>query len=160
LTYASAGEADPDGNVTYREAATVQPFANTLMTLELTGAQLKSVLEEQWQPAGASRPFLKLGVSEDLQYTYDPTAAQGERITSINLDGEPVIADASYLVAANSFLAAGGDNFSTFSEGMNKSDTGKVDLQSTVDWFDAHGTASPDLAQRSVGVTLSAPDAD
>ena len=41
LTYASTGASDPDGNVTYREAATVQPFANTLVTLTLTGAQLK-----------------------------------------------------------------------------------------------------------------------
>src|SRR5690606_4968669 len=47
LTHASSGAGDPDGNVSYREAATVQPFANTLVTLNLTGAQLKAVLEEQ-----------------------------------------------------------------------------------------------------------------
>jgi len=160
LTYASSGASDPDGNVTFREAATVQPFANTLVTLNLTGAQLKGVLEEQWQPAGASRPFLKLGLSEGLQYTYDPTAAAGERITAITLNGDLIDPEASYVVAANSFLAAGGDNFFTLAEGTNKADTGKIDLQSMVDWFDANGTATPDLAQRAVGVTLSAPDAD
>ncbi|WP_406246287.1 ExeM/NucH family extracellular endonuclease [Microbacterium sp. M] len=160
LAYASAGAADPDGNVTFREAATVQPFANTLVTLDLTGAQLKSVLEEQWQPAGASRPFLKLGVSEGLVYTYDPTAAVGERITSITLDGTPIDPVATYLVAANSFLAAGGDNFFTLADGANKADTGKIDLSSMVEWFDANATATPDLAQRAVGVALSAADAD
>lgn len=160
LTYASSKANDPDGNVTYREAATVQPFANTLVTLTLTGAQLKGVLEEQWQPAGASRPFLKLGLSKGLVYTYDPAAAQGSRITSITLNGAPVDPAASYTVAANSFLAAGGDNFATFRDGADKRDTGKIDLQSMVDWFDANGTASPDYAQRAVGVTLSAPDAD
>lgn len=160
LTYASSAAGDADGNVTFREAATVQPFANTLMTLQLTGAQVKQVLEEQWQPAGASRPFLKLGVSEGLVYTYDPSAAVGSRITSITLNGTPLDATASYTVAANSFLAAGGDNFFTFAEGQNKVDTGKVDLASMVDWFDANGTATPDLAQRAVGVTLSPPDAD
>lgn len=160
LTYASANANDPDGNVTFREAATVQPFANTLVTLNLTGAQIKGVLEEQWQPEGSSRPFLKLGVSEGLLYTYDPTAAAGERITRVTLNGEPIDPEASYVVAANSFLAAGGDNFFTFAEGTNKADTGKIDLQSMVDWFDANGTATPDLAQRAVGVTLSAPDAD
>lgn len=160
LAYASSGASDPDGNVTFREAATVQPFANTLVTLDLTGAQLKGVLEEQWQPEGSSRPFLKLGVSEGLQYTYDPSAAAGERITAITLDGEPIDPDASYVVAANSFLAAGGDNFFTLAEGTNKADTGKIDLTSMVDWFDANGTATPDLAQRAVGATLSAPDAD
>lgn len=160
LAYASSGANDPDGNVTFREAATVQPFANTLVTLNLTGAQLKSVLEEQWQPEGSSRPFLKLGLSEGLVYTYDPTAATGERVTSITLDGTPIDPKASYLVAANSFLAAGGDNFFTLAEGTNKADTGKVDLQSMVDWFDANGEAAPDLAQRAVGVTLSDPGAD
>ncbi|WP_067197717.1 ExeM/NucH family extracellular endonuclease [Microbacterium sp. XT11] len=160
LTYASSGASDPDGNVTYREAATVQPFANTLVTLKLTGAQLKSVLEEQWQPAGAARPFLKLGVSKELSYTYDPTAAQGSRITSMTLGGVPIDPEETYTVAANSFLAAGGDNFSSFALGTDKRDTGKVDLQSMVDWFAANTTASPDYAQRAVGVTLSAPDAD
>lgn len=160
LTYASAGASDPDGNVTYREAATVQPFANTLVTLTLTGAQLKGVLEEQWQPAGSARPFLKLGVSKGLVYTYDPAAAQGSRITSITLDGAPLDPAKNYTVAANSFLAAGGDNFFTFKEGTGKRDTGKVDLQSMVDWFDANKTASPDYAQRAVGVAVSPADAD
>ncbi|WP_217183023.1 ExeM/NucH family extracellular endonuclease [Streptomyces sp. AC495_CC817] len=160
LTYASTGANDPNGNVTYREAATVQPFANTLVTLTLTGAQLKSVLEEQWQPAGSARPFLKLGVSKELTYTYDPTAAQGSRITSMTLNGAPVDPAANYTVAANSFLAAGGDNFASFKLGTGKRDTGKIDLQSMVDWFDANKTASPDLAQRAVGVAVSAPDAD
>lgn len=160
LAYASAGASDPDGNVTYREAATVQPFANTLVTLTLTGAQLKGVLEEQWQPAGSARPFLKLGVSKGLVYTYDPAGAQGSRVTSITLDGTPIDPAAEYTVAANSFLAAGGDNFSTFKQGAGKRDTGKIDLQSMVDWFDANKTASPDYAQRAVGVAVSPADAD
>jgi len=160
LTYASSGATDPDGNVTYREAATVQPFANTLVTMTLTGAQLKSVLEEQWQPAGSARPFLKLGVSEGLVYTYDPTAAQGSRITSITVNGSPLDAAGTYTVAANSFLAGGGDNFATFKGIEGKRDTGKIDLQSMVDWFDANKTASPDYAQRAVGVAVSPADAD
>ncbi|MEV4773952.1 ExeM/NucH family extracellular endonuclease [Microbacterium sp. LWH12-1.2] len=160
LKHAATGDTDPAGNVTFREAATVQPFANTLVTLDLTGAQLKQVLEEQWQPAAAARPFLKLGVSEGLEYTYDPAAAAGARITSITLDGVAIDPAATYSVAANSFLAAGGDNFFTFAEGKNKADTGKVDLQSMVDWFEANKTASPDLAQRAVGVTVSPADAD
>ncbi|MFE6735711.1 ExeM/NucH family extracellular endonuclease [Microbacterium sp. NPDC057650] len=155
LTYASSGATDPDGNLTYREAATVQPFANTLVTLELTGAQLKSVLEEQWQPAGASRPFLKLGVSQGFEYTYDPAAAVGARITSMTLNGTAIDPAKSYLVAANSFLAAGGDNFFTLAKGVNKKDTGKVDLQSMVDWFSANKTATPDLKQRAVGATIT-----
>ena len=142
------------GDTTYREAANVQSFANTLVTLSLTGAQIEQILEEQWQPAGASRPFLKLGVNEGLTYTYDPTAGQGSHITQVWLDGAPLDPAAIYSVGANSFLAGGGDNFVTFRDGTNKSDSGKIDLEAMVDYFDTFGTAIPDYAQRAVGVDL------
>ncbi|ANJ28007.1 ExeM/NucH family extracellular endonuclease [Agromyces aureus] len=157
LKFKSTGAADPDGNVTYREAANVQPFANTLFTQTLTGAQVKQVLEEQWQPAGASRPFLKLGVNAGLEVVYDPTAAAGSRVTHVSLDGVELDPAANYKVVANSFLAAGGDNFFTLGKGTGRADTGKVDLQAMVDWFTANKTATPDLAQRSVGLVLPAP---
>ena len=142
------------GDTTYREAADVQSFANTLVTLDLTGAEIKQILEEQWQPAGASRPFLRLGVNEALTYTYDPTAAQGSHITEILLDGVPLDLTATYSVGANSFLASGGDNFVTFREGDNKADSGKIDLEAMVDYFQTFGSATPDYAQRAVGVDL------
>ncbi|GAA1939970.1 ExeM/NucH family extracellular endonuclease [Agromyces allii] len=157
LKFKSTGAADPDGNVTYREAANVQPFANTLFTQTLTGAQVKQVLEEQWQLAAASRPFLKLGVSTGLEVVYDPTAAVGSRVTHVSLNGVELDPAANYKVVANSFLAAGGDNFFTLGKGTGRADTGKVDLQAMVDWFTANKTATPDLAQRSVGLVLPAP---
>ncbi|MFE6965571.1 ExeM/NucH family extracellular endonuclease [Agromyces sp. NPDC057679] len=142
------------GEVTYREAANVQPFANTLVTVNLTGAQVKKVLEEQWQPTGASRPFLKLGVNKELTYTYDPTAPAGSHITEILLNGEPIDPAATYLVGANSFLAAGGDNFFTLGQGTGRADTGKIDLESMVDYFEVNPVATPDNAQRAVGVDV------
>ncbi|WP_136709526.1 5'-nucleotidase C-terminal domain-containing protein [Agromyces sp. H66] len=141
------------GEVTYAEAAGVQPFANTLVSMDLTGAQIKQVLEEQWQP-GKSRPFLKLGVNDAFTYTYDPAAALGSHITQMWLNGTPIDPNATYSVGVNSFLASGGDNFSTLDEGANKADSGKIDLESMVDWFDAFGTATPDVQQRAVGVHL------
>lgn len=147
----------PDGVLTYKEAAAVQPFANTLVNVTLTGDQIRQALEQQWQPATAARPFLKLGVSKALAYTFDPTAAAGARITSMTLDGAPIDPAASYRVVVNSFLAAGGDNFPAFLAGTAKTDTGKVDLESMVEYMADAKTVSPDLAQRAVGVTLSAP---
>ena len=158
LTFAGTGANDPDGDLTYKEAAVVQPFANTLVTMDLTGAQLKQVLEEQWQPAAASRPFLKLGVSDGFEYTYDPDAAAGDHIDAIYLDGALVDPDSSYPVTVNSFLAGGGDNFTTLADGANAADSGKIDLQSMVDYFEANPVASPDYAQRAVGVSLSVTD--
>jgi 5'-nucleotidase len=155
LKYASSGPDDPAGNVTFKEAAGVQPFANTLVTLDLTGTQLKSVLEEQWQPAGSSRPFLKLGVSKALEYTYDPAAAAGDHIDAIYVAGKLVAPSDTFTVTVNSFLAAGGDNFATLAQGTNRADSGRIDLQSMVDYFEANPVASPDYAQRSVGVSLT-----
>lgn len=157
MPYASSGPNDPDGNVTYKEAAIVQPFANTLVAMDITGAQLRTLLEQQWQPAASTRPFLKLGVSEGLEYSYNPAAAAGERIGTITLNDEAIDPAASYRIAVNSFLASGGDNFSVLASGTNRADTGKVDLAAMVDYLAVNSPASPDYAQRAVGAVLSAP---
>ncbi|SDU19337.1 5'-nucleotidase C-terminal domain-containing protein [Jiangella alkaliphila] len=138
--------------ITYKDAAEVQPFANTLVTTTLTGTQIVQVLEEQWQPAGASRPFLKLGASAGLFYTYDPQAPAGERITSVTLNDEPLDPDGEYRVVVNSFLAAGGDNFATLAQGSDPTDTGQVDLEAMVDYLAENSPVMPDYAQRAVGV--------
>ncbi len=142
--------------LTYRQAANVQPFANTLVNMKLTGAQVRTALEQQWQPAGASRPFLRLGISRGLTYTYDPAAAAGSRITSVQLNGNQIDPAATYSVTVNSFLASGGDNFGVFAQGTNRKDTGQSDLQAMVDYMDANTPVSPDYTQRSVGVKFPA----
>ncbi|MFC7485589.1 ExeM/NucH family extracellular endonuclease [Knoellia sp. CPCC 206453] len=146
--------------VTYRQAADVQPFANTLVNVDLTGAQIKAVLEQQWQPASASRPFLRLGLSKGFTYTYESGAAQGSRIKEMWLNGQAIVPTTTYAVTANSFLAAGGDNFNAFAQGTNKQDTGVTDLQAMVDYMaefagDDDPPLQPDYTQRSVGVTMT-----
>jgi 5'-nucleotidase len=157
LLVASSGAGDPDGNVSYKEAALVQPFANTLVTMDITGAQLRTALEQQWQPAGASRPFLRLGTSTGLVYTYNPSAPAGSHIGTITLDGAIVTPTQTIKTVVNSFLAAGGDNFAVLASGANKADTGKVDLQAFVDYMAAHTPLTPSYAQHSVGAVLSPP---
>ena len=141
--------------LTYKQAATVQPFANTLVNMNLTGAQIKQVLEQQWQPAGSSRPFLRLGISEGFTYTYDPAGAAGGHIQQMWLNGEPIDATATYSVTVNSFLATGGDNFFELGNGTAKKDTGQTDLQGMVDYMAAKAASAAlpvDNSQRSVGV--------
>jgi 5'-nucleotidase len=153
--------------VTYKNAADVQPFANTLVKMGLTGSSIKKILEQQWQrlPNGTvpSRPFLKLGVSNGFEYTYDPTRAEGDRITGMWLDGVAIDPATTYQVAANAFLASGtGDNFFGFSEAIGKRDSGKVDLAAMVDYMATYATdANPlgvDYAQRAIGVRGVAAD--
>ncbi|MBB2892988.1 bifunctional metallophosphatase/5'-nucleotidase [Flexivirga oryzae] len=141
--------------LTYKQAATVQPFANTLVNMALTGAQIRQVLEQQWQPDGASRPFLRLGISKGFTYTYDPAGATNDHIRQMWLNGEPIDESATYSVTVNSFLAAGGDNFLELANGTDKKDTGQTDLQGMVDYMAANAADSAlpvDNSQRSVGV--------
>lgn len=155
MLYKSSGAGDPDGTVTYKEAALVQPFANTLVTEDMTGQQIKDALEQQWQPDGLERPFLKLGVSNGFAYTYDPSKGRGERITAMTLDGEPIALTDTLKVTVNSFLSTGGDNFAAFATGTNKADSGQVDLQAQVDYFTTNPKVSPPIDQRAVGVTVT-----
>jgi 5'-nucleotidase len=142
--------------LTYKQAATVQPFANTLVNEQLTGDQIRQALEQQWQPAGSSRPFLRLGTSNGFRYTYDPAAAAGEHIKAMWLNGHRIDLAASYSVTVNSFLASGGDNFGALGAGTPKQDTGQTDLQAMVDFMAAFADSAPlavDSRQHAVGVT-------
>ncbi|MFE5307079.1 bifunctional metallophosphatase/5'-nucleotidase [Isoptericola sp. NPDC056605] len=149
--------------LTYKQAAAVQPFANTLVNMDLTGEQLKAVLEQQWQRDAdgnvPSRPFLRLGVSEGFTYTFDANREEGDRVTGMWLDGDPIDPAASYSVTVNSFLASGGDNFRAFADGANARDTGKADLAAFVDYMATHAAGEPlavDPSQRAVGVSFPA----
>jgi 5'-nucleotidase len=143
LRYA-ASAAEGDGVVTFGEAFTFQPFGNTLVTLPMTGAQIVSVLEEQCQPAGSSRPFLHLGVSAGFSYDLARTIVAGNctsvTVSNVKLNGVALDPGATYRVTVNSFLADGGDNFATFATVTAPRLDGGNDLQALVNYL---GTFSP-----------------
>ncbi|WP_106850072.1 bifunctional UDP-sugar hydrolase/5'-nucleotidase [Blastococcus sp. Marseille-P5729] len=150
--------ANKTGEITYGEAAAVTPFANTLQTIELTGEQFKTVLEQQWQrdkngvPLTSGRPYLKLGLSENVTYTFDPDRALNDRITSITINGEPIDPAATYTIVGASFLIGGGDNFWEFRNGANMKDSGLIDTESFINWIDTNSPVSPDFAKQAVTV--------
>lgn len=142
-----------DKQVTYKEAASVLPFANTLSYLQLTGADVKAILEEQWQPATASRSYLQLGISDDLTYTYDPSRPAGSRITSMAFQGQSIDPATTFNVVVPNFLAAGGDNFVSFKKASSVADSGLIDLESFVKWVKSKGVLPTDKARNGVEVT-------
>ncbi|MGC0272457.1 ExeM/NucH family extracellular endonuclease [Pseudactinotalea sp. Z1739] len=145
------------GPVTVRDSGDVQPFANTLVSIELSGEQLAQVLEDQWRANGE---FSKLAQSANFRYLYDPDAAAGERIGRMLLDGEVVEPQEFYTVVVNSHMAGGGGGMTTLPQGRNIADTGQSDLDAMVDYITAQGTITPDFTQRAVGVRwISDPDA-
>jgi 5'-nucleotidase len=148
---------DADGVVTYAEASDAQPFANTLVTLQLTGAQIKDLLEEQWV-GSSSHPQLKLATSAALTYVFDPAAPQGSHISEVFFENEPIDPARTFTIVTNNFLSTGGDGFSTFAEGTGTADSGRIDLDAFVSYIQDLGTVSPDPVQRSIGLTENIPD--
>ena len=138
----AAGEAmEGDGNVTFGEAFSVQPFGNSLVTMSLTGEQIDTLLEQQW--VGQTNPRI-LQVSAGFSYAWDPAAADGERVDpdSIVINGAPVFPDTTYRVTVNSFLADGGDNFAVLVDGTDRLG-GEVDLDALAKYFELNSPVAP-----------------
>ncbi|MFF3312697.1 bifunctional metallophosphatase/5'-nucleotidase [Streptomyces sp. NPDC002952] len=141
LTYASsAGEGD--GVVTYGEAYTVQPFANTVNLVDLKGSQLVTGLQQQVSGANEAAPKV-LQISSGLTYTLDLTKTGAARVVadSIRLNGAPIDPNATYRVAMNSFLAGGGDGFTELGKGGNVR-VGGDDLAAFESYLTANSSAA------------------
>lgn len=149
--------ANTDGVVTYAEANSVLPFGNTIVTAELTGADLIQVFDQQWQTAETpedptpSRPYLALGASDNVEVVADPTAETGEHIVSLKIDGEEVDPEATYSVATFNFLAEGNDNFRAF-RNATVTDSGISDAELFRDYLADSSPIEPDHAQRQMFV--------
>ncbi|MDH5333121.1 MAG: 5'-nucleotidase C-terminal domain-containing protein, partial [Thermoleophilia bacterium] len=95
-------------------------------------------------PAGSSRPFLHLGVSEGFTYDLAKTIVAGDctsvTVSNVVLNGVPLDPAATYNVTVNNFLADGGDNFDTFGTITAPRLDGGNDLQALVNYL---GTFSP-----------------
>jgi len=145
-----------DGEVTYGDAFTVQPFGNSLVTMTLTGAQVLQMLKQQWCEQTMRRV---LSPSRGVTYTWDASvAAQATNascatapspIADLRIGGVPVVSTQSYRITVNSFLADGGDRFFVLREGTDRTG-GSLDL----DALESH------LAPTLDGAPLSPPSTD
>jgi 5'-nucleotidase len=107
-----------DGSVTYGQIFALQPFGNTVEVIELTGAQLRQVLEQEFTRDGTGsfrQSFLI--PSQGFAYTIDRSAPDGQHVVAVTLNGQPIDPARTYRVAINNFLQQGGDGFTVFKEG-------------------------------------------
>lgn len=145
------------GEVTFREAADILPFANTLKTTDITGEQFLTMLEQQWQRDAKGnipgRPFLALSLSDNVSWTFDESRPEGDRVTSVTINGEPLDPAATYTVGSGNFLIEGGDNFRVLAQGRNTTDTGWTDLDAWISWLKQQETITPSYAKHGVSVT-------
>ena len=157
-----------DGTITYAQTYEVEPFSNQLGYVTLKGSDLKDALEQQWKTdlnSQNSRPMLKLSLSSNVRYTYDPAKPYGQRITSVTINGEPLKADGTYTVGSVNFLLDGGDSFEALTRGGAATLNGNLDRDSINDYLARHsgvadraagasGGLTPREAKSSIGLTL------
>ena len=88
-------------------------------TLDMTGTQIKTMLEQQW--LNQVNPRI-LHVSQGFTYSWDAARPAGSRVVegSIKLNGVPLTPQGKYRVAMNEFLASGGDGFVVIKEATNR----------------------------------------
>lgn len=123
FTFPSSAAGEGDGNITYGEAFTVQPFGNSLVTMSLTGTQIEELLEQQFVGCPNAQPFNRVLLpSRGFQYTWDRSRPACDRIdpSTIRLNGTQIDPIRTYRVTVNSFLADGGDSFSVLRSGTNR----------------------------------------
>lgn len=115
------------GPVTFGELFTIQPFGNSLVQMVLTGQQIYDLLNQQW----VNQPFPRILKTSGLTYTWDNNRPIGDRIVEVRRDGTPIDRQATFSVTVNSFMAAGGDNFTVLLQGGNQVG-GPLDLDALI----------------------------
>lgn len=132
----------PHGDVTFGDLFTLQPFGNSLVTLTLSGAQLKQLLESQWSRRGDRVRFLQ--PSRGFSYAWADDRPWGERVdpASLQLDGERIDPQGRYRVTVNSFLAAGGDSFALLRDADERVG-GPLDVDALASYLRAAGSTGP-----------------
>jgi len=135
-----------DGSVSYADLFASQPFRNQLVTLTLTGDQIKTMLEQQW--LDPNRPRV-LQVSQGFSYAFDNDKPFGERVISerMMLNGAHISSEQNYRVTVNAFLAQGGDGFAALKAGKD-AQFGAYDSDALFAYFQAKGEIAPTTMDR------------
>jgi len=110
----------PPGPVTVKRLMEVLPFDSSLTSFTVTGATLQAALENSVSrlPQASGRFLQVSGVA----VVFDPTAPSGSRITSVQVNGAPLNPARRYSVAADTFIAEGGDGYTMFRQATDRRD--------------------------------------
>ena len=118
----------PEGAVTNGNVYDALPFVNTVTVCELTGTQLREVIEQ-----GLSLERGMVQVS-GMKVTYDLSNPIGHRMVNAEVGGRPLDERMVYQVAVTSFLAEGGDLYTTFLK-TKQSDKGGLISEVLMDYI-------------------------
>ncbi len=136
----------PPGKVRIKDLASVSPFGNTIVTMKMTGAQIRKLLR---QSATEEKGILQLS---GLKMYFNSSLPEDKRLLNVIVNGEEIDNDKEFLVATNSFIAAGGDGFVTFTKGKDIKDTGKKLLDAEMEYFRQNSPVKAELEGRIIDV--------
>lgn len=124
----------PKGKVSYGDLIEVQPFTNTLVLIDLTGAEIKAMLEHGVMGSVERGPVII--PSAGAWYRFDTSKPEGQRVVEAVVGGAPLDPAKTYRVVVNSFMAGGGDGLVMLRDSAGaRTDTGFVDVDSLVAYF-------------------------
>ncbi|MBV7505701.1 bifunctional 2',3'-cyclic-nucleotide 2'-phosphodiesterase/3'-nucleotidase [Bacillus sp. sid0103] len=122
----------PEGTITWGDLFKVQPFGNDLVTMTVTGDQIRTLLNQQFQ---APPSYNKIMAISGLKYTWSDNKPYGSKVLDIYLEnGTPLDPTAEYTITVNNFMADGGDGFAVLKSGKNRV-TNVVDLDGFIQYF-------------------------
>jgi 5'-nucleotidase len=135
-----------DGAVSFADVFASQPFRNQLVTLTLTGAAIKEMLEQQW--LDPKRPRI-LQVSKGFAYAWDASKPYGTHVIAdrMTLNGVPIESNNTYRVTVNNYLALGGDGFTAIKSGTAPQ-FGIYDSDALFAYFGANSPLAPTAQDR------------
>lgn len=130
------------GDITFGALYQVLPFANTIVQVDLTGAQLREVLEGA---AGAAGRLHIAGGS----FVYRFSNAPGQRVIEAKAAGASIDDARVYRVVTIDYLLTGGDGHTAFAKGANVK-VGDVEVDAVAAYIAAHSPVNPQLEGRIV----------
>ncbi len=107
------------GKITYKDVLKVQPFGNTLTTVEMTGKEVMDYLNAAARMTPGSGAF--------PQFAGIRLVITGGGVTSASVKGSPIDPARVYRMAINNFQAAGGDGYPRMTDHKGYVDSGFVD---------------------------------
>ncbi|HHW14024.1 MAG TPA: hypothetical protein GXX28_03700 [Firmicutes bacterium] len=138
----------PAGPITLGKVWEVIPFDNTIVTMELTGAQVLAVL------ANRTKGMVQ---TSGLRFVWRDIPGDKEKreiVSAVLADGRPLDPNATYKVCTNDFMATGGDNFTAFKAGRNVVNTNILVRDALIGYLKGEGaagrTVNPQVEGRAV----------
>ncbi|WHY91252.1 bifunctional 2',3'-cyclic-nucleotide 2'-phosphodiesterase/3'-nucleotidase [Neobacillus cucumis] len=146
----------PKGTITWGDLFKVQPFGNDLVTMTITGVQVRTLLNQQFQ---APPSYNKIMAISGLRYTWSDKLPYGQKVLDIYLpNGSKIDPAGEYTITVNNFMADGGDGFTILKSGENRV-TDKVDLDAFVDYFKSLPQPVSAKIEGRIMIDTVAPDA-